>query len=118
MATRGPLGLARLRAAEKPVSGSADLSAPPILDGDLHALDYWHKHAEALAAADMLSPQDADSFALLCKVYSRLVQWEARLDAEPKLVRAWLDCLRSARLSRPRRMARPKVSSSNRKQLP
>ncbi len=77
----------------KPKSTAATPETPPaILDGDEYALAYWHQHAEALARADLLSPQDVQSFAMLCKVYSRLVRWEQLLDKEPKLVRAWLDC--------------------------
>ncbi len=94
MPPRGPTEHAttRHRLLNVPPSGAADLTPPDILADDANALTFWRQHAAALAEADLLSPQDADSFALLCKVYSRVVRWERRLDAEPKLIRPWLDC--------------------------
>ncbi len=74
-----------------PPSTTATADPPDLLDGDDHALAFWRQHATALADADLLSPQDVSSFCLLCKLYSRLVRWESRLDAEPNLVRPWLD---------------------------
>lgn len=73
----------RRRQLETPVSTQASLDPPAHLDAV--ARDFWNRNAPALAKADMLSPQDYDSFALLACVYSKLIELQTDLTESRKI---------------------------------
>jgi hypothetical protein len=64
---RGPLSAKTVRQA-KPLE---DLTPPYWLSSQ--ATDYWSAHAQHLAANNLLTTATQESFALLCDLYSRVV---------------------------------------------
>ena len=65
MGQRGPLPKRQLRTEDL-----SSLRAPSYLDD--RAKGFWRKHADQLNKNGLLSVQTADSFAVLCDLYSRL----------------------------------------------
>jgi phage terminase small subunit len=79
----------RSRMLSCPQSDPASTDPPDYLTGK--ALQFWHDHAPALAQADMLSSQDKDSFALLCKIFALLDVAYAQAERDPSKLRQYLD---------------------------
>ena len=69
--TRGAVETATKTARKLDLPHSQPGSTEPPDYLDAVALDFWRRHAQALRDADLLSPQDIDSFALLCLVWSK-----------------------------------------------
>jgi len=79
----------RARMLACPQSEQADLAPPKSLTG--LAKEFWNRHATALSKADMLSPQDVDSFCLLCNIWALLDVAQKAAQADPKKMRQFLD---------------------------
>lgn len=82
----------RARVLACPESDKADITPPRDLSGK--AKQFWVEHAPGLQAADMLSPQDKDSFSLLCKIWEMLdYAHEAALEDPKAKLRQYLDLI-------------------------
>jgi phage terminase small subunit len=76
------------RKMEKHEIQECNLGLPETICGDRFASDFWTAHAETLNRAGLLTPQDRESFAVLCKLWSLLSTME--LD-DPKTIKTYLD---------------------------
>lgn len=73
-----PNATTRGRHLNKPPSAAAGNLTPPK-DLDPVAAEFWTRHAGALAAADLLSEHDLDTFAHLCQTWALLQKLEKKV---------------------------------------
>lgn len=67
----------------RPAASSSTAHAPPaMIAGDAQAVAFWETHAPQLAAAGRLRPEQAETFGVLCQLFSDCVLLARQVAAE------------------------------------